>query len=977
MRRMLITAALAAGLLTVGAFAPAGSGSPEVSQTAFQVETAMDPYLSNVVLTEPVVGRGNFVGVTWRSGDPQRVEIRSYEDGAWSEWTDMISDSDHTPDDDTAETIDQRGGTDPILLSDPEAVQVRITGEEPRGIEISFIDIKASKSVLNVASATAGLAIQPRSSWDPGNACAPREVPEEIQVDVAFVHHTGIRNTYSQSAVPGIILSYCLYHQNGRGWNDLAYNFMIDRFGTIWEGRAGGIDKGIRGGHTKGVNNYSTGIALIGNYTAQAPSSAQVQALEDLLSWKLGIHNVDPLATVDVITEGSYKFDENERVTFNTIAGHRDAQATACPGTYLYKLLPQIRSDVARGFRTASLETYAPVVPGDFNGDGIEDGAAFRAETGTWAVTNGVNGDTLAWSGAPTSDRFLDATPTDINGDGRTDIVAAGVGRVVELVSTGSGFTSSAVSFSGTPQMVLRVQTASGERTAIVTTNGSVLVSPTYSTVGSVASPVDATAGDLDGDGVDEIVVLGAGGQLSIVSPDGTSGVDGATLMLSGVDRVVAADFQGSGKDSIASVNPATGMAYLVRQSGSNLIKVASVDLETLDHLGDVFAAEMGGRTRLIALDAYVGEWKAVRFDERRPYFTLLEDQTYRTMVRRRAPVSSSSFLSWYEREFKWLQSTFGYGQDSDTNATTGVSGASRYTTNVEVSRMAYDRVDEVIIATSTRFPDALAAGAVAAKLDAALLLTDPGYLPSQIAAEITRLGASTVTIVGGTAAISDTVAQSVAALGVEVRRIGGADRYETAAQLSSEFFDAATDTVYIATGLNFPDALAAVPAAGRRGAPILLVSDSVPASVARELERIRPSRVFILGGPAAVGEGVEAEIQSITGVTPTRLGGANRYGTAVLVSKDAFGPEVTTVFVAPGTNYIDALIAGPVAHKLGGAVLLTTDTVPNGVDKEVARLRPDRVVLVGGADQHDVARGFDGIGPSTKTETLATMHRP
>lgn len=978
MRRIFVTAALAAGLLLVGAFAPARPGDPEVAQTSFQVETAMDPYLPNVLLTEPVDGRGNFVGVTWQSGDPQRVEIRAYEDGAWSEWMDMISDSDHTPDDGTAETAEQRGGTDPILLSDPEAVQVRITGDAPKGIEISFVDVEPADSVFTAASASAGIAIQPRSAWDPGNTCAPREEPEEIQVDVAFVHHTGIRNTYSHSAVPGIILSYCLYHQNGRGWNDLAYNFMIDRFGTIWEGRAGGIDKGIRGGHTKGVNNYSTGIALIGNYTAQAPSSAQVQALKDLLTWKLGIHNVDPLATVEVITEGSYKFDENERVTFNTIAGHRDAQATACPGTYLYKLLPQIRSDVARGFRAASVETYAPVVPGDFNGDSVEDGAAFRSDVGTWSITNGANGTPLPWSGASTPEHFLDAVPANLNADARTDIVAVADGKVIELTSSGSGFTSSSVSISGTPMKVLRMIASGGdERTTIITTAGAVLVGPTYNVAGSVTAPRDAAAGDLDGDGIDEIVVLDTAGRISVVSPDGASPLGGAQVTLSGSQRIVIADFEGTGRDSIAVVDSTAGTVNLVRAIGSKLEKVQTVDLKTLDHIGDVFAATNGGRTRLVALDAHVGEWKAITFDAPVPYFTVLEDQPYRTTVQRRAEARGGSFLSWYGREFKWLRSTFGYGQDSDTNATSPIQESSRYTTNTKLTQMAFARTDSVVLATSTKFPDALAAGAVAAKLDGALLLTDPGYLPSAIAAEIKRLDASTVTIVGGTAAVDDLVAQAVAALGVEVRRVGGADRYETAAMLSSQYFDAGTDTVFVATGTNFPDALAAVPAAGRSSAPILLVSDIVPTSVAQELLRLSPTSVYILGGTAAISDTVANQIASITGVTPIRLGGTDRYATAVLISRNTFGPAIDTVFMAPGTSFIDALIAGPVAYKLGGSVLLTADAVPGVVYSEMARLRPDRIVLVGGANQHDVVVGLDGIGPSTISETIATLPRP
>ena len=673
-----------------------------------------------------------------------------------------------------------------------------------------------------------------------------------------------------------------------------------------------------------------------------------------------------------MISHGSSKWSEGTSVTFNAIAGHRDAQAMACPGNFCYDRLGAYRETVAGAFRAAPLDTYSPTVTGDFTGDGVEDGAAFAGDSGLWLVTNGSSGAQIVWTTDATTDDFLDAVAADLNGDSRTDVVAASPGKVVELTSTGSGFSTVETAVDGTPLEVLRAVDSSGEQTVVISTDGSVRVGPSFSSIGSVPNPVDAAAADIYGDGLDEVVVLNSGGQLHVMSPGGSSSLHGTQLDLETPDRIAIGDFDGTGVGSIAAVDTATGRVIRAVASGGSLKKAETVKLDTPDHITEVFAATDGGRTRLIALDAFVGEWKAVTFAGAGSFVTVLEDQPYRTTVVRDGNAKEGPFLSWYGQEFGWLQSSFGYGQDDGTNASVRIAGASRYTTNVAMTRLAFSQTDHVVLATSAKFPDALAAGAAAAKLDGALLLTDTLVLPASIATEIQRLGATTVTIVGGTAAISVEVEEAVRQLGVVVRRIGGANRYSTAAMLSAATFDAGTDTVYIATGLNHPDALAGVPAAASRGAPILLVAEGVSGSVAEELKRLKPTRVYILGGPMAVSDAVVAQVESITGVAATRLAGSNRYGTALEVSRDTFGPDVDTVFLAPETDFIDALIAGPVAHRLGGPVLLTADSLSGAVYSEIARLKPDRVIIVGSQVPDGVINDLDGIGPSVATDLIA-----
>jgi putative cell wall-binding protein len=171
-----------------------------------------------------------------------------------------------------------------------------------------------------------------------------------------------------------------------------------------------------------------------------------------------------------------------------------------------------------------------------------------------------------------------------------------------------------------------------------------------------------------------------------------------------------------------------------------------------------------------------------------------------------------------------------------------------------------------VLVATGTNFPDALAAAAAAAKLNGPVLLTPPGALPVEVVAEINRLNPDGILVIGGTAAVSDTVLGQLAAL-KPTTRISGANRYDTAVAISQHAFTNpnAVNRVYIAVGTNFPDALAGAAAAAARGAPVLLTpSDSLPATVILEIVRLGPSRIYILGGTAVISTNVANQLQAL-----------------------------------------------------------------------------------------------------------------
>ena len=319
-------------------------------------------------------------------------------------------------------------------------------------------------------------------------------------------------------------------------------------------------------------------------------------------------------------------------------------------------------------------------------------------------------------------------------------------------------------------------------------------------------------------------------------------------------------------------------------------------------------------------------------------------------------------------------QPDYWYAFAGDPNRTPGTPSAStgpvidrwagpdRFATAAAVSRASFGRdVPVVYIATGSDFPDALAAGAAAAAQGGPVLLVSSNRVPSATIAELEWLRPARIRVVGGSGVVSDGVFEALRPYATtgDIQRLAGANRYATAAAVSSHVFGANVPVAYVATGRNFPDALAGVAAAGSQGGPILLTQpNALPAETAAELSRLRPARIVVLGGSGVVSDGVLAALDPYTPGTPQRLAGVDRYATSVAVSQASFATS-PTVFLATGKSFPDALGGGPVAGSLPGALLLVTPTaVPATVLAELARLDPDRIVILGGTGA--VAQGVE-----------------
>ncbi|MGR6970806.1 N-acetylmuramoyl-L-alanine amidase [Streptomyces cynarae] len=188
-----------------------------------------------------------------------------------------------------------------------------------------------------------------RSGWGADETLREAGFVYTDSVKVAFVHHTASGNNYTCAEAPSVIRSIYRYHVVSNGWRDIGYNFLVDKCGTIYEGRAGGVDKPVLGAHTLGFNSGSMGIAVIGTYSGNTKPPAQtLDGVGALTAWKLGLYGMDPRGTTYLVSGGGNLYPKGQKARLNVLSGHRDGYATDCPGAQLYGKLSTIRSTAAR-----------------------------------------------------------------------------------------------------------------------------------------------------------------------------------------------------------------------------------------------------------------------------------------------------------------------------------------------------------------------------------------------------------------------------------------------------------------------------------------------------------------------------------------------------------------------------------------------------------------------------------------------------
>jgi putative cell wall-binding protein len=285
------------------------------------------------------------------------------------------------------------------------------------------------------------------------------------------------------------------------------------------------------------------------------------------------------------------------------------------------------------------------------------------------------------------------------------------------------------------------------------------------------------------------------------------------------------------------------------------------------------------------------------------------------------------------------------------TAPVTRIAGADRYATSARVASRYAAGPAVAFLVQGNDFADGVSVGALAASLDAPVLLVTRDTIPTAVRGELSRLRPERIVVVGGTSAISDTVVAEAAAYTTtgEVRRIGGETRYETSALVAAEF-PAGPPVVYVTTGASFPDALTGSALAGDRDAPLVLTAPTtLPAPVRDALMALEPQSVVVVGGPGSVSEAVAAQLGTLLQVPVRRIAGQDRYGTAAAVAAE-FAPGRPRVYVATGLAFPDALSGAALAGSEGVPVVLSrAHDVPAVTLTALDRLDAAAGVLLGG----------------------------
>ena len=375
MRKLFIAAALAL------AFPGSSLASGLVQQRDLQ------PQASPRVLSP---GHFQLVGIHWRG--PGIVKFRTRDPGGrWSGWRDF-SDEDNPP---------HRGWRigEPVWVGASTALRYHVVGRVTR-IRAFFVRSPRVGGVLKRADIAGAPAIITRASWHADESIRRGAAYYADGVHLAFVHHTVSTNSYTKAQSASIVRGIELYHVKGNGWNDIGYNFLVDKYGQIFEGRYGGMTRPVVGAHSMGFNSGSVGVALIGDYGSSAVTPAARAALVSLLAWRLDLAHADPLSSVVRVSAGNPRHAAGRPVTLRTISGHRDVYPTSCPGASLYAELPSLRTAVSR----AGLpKLYAPAVTGKIGGS--VRFTARLSSTAQWTVTVRDAAGATAASGTGTGTR--------------------------------------------------------------------------------------------------------------------------------------------------------------------------------------------------------------------------------------------------------------------------------------------------------------------------------------------------------------------------------------------------------------------------------------------------------------------------------------------------------------------------------------------------------------------------------------------
>jgi hypothetical protein len=324
--------------------------------------------------------RFNLIGLHWQGAG--RVFFRTHaESGGWGPWRPAASEAEDRPDPGSPE-LAHRGWQigNPYWTGTADRLQVRTRGRVTR-VRAHYVWSPVEDPPVRSVTMAGSPLILSRLAWG-ANERIRRGPPDYADaLRFAVVHHTAGSNSYSRTQSAAIVRGIQLYHVRSNGWNDIGYNFLVDKYGQVFEGRFGGMERNVVGAHAQGFNTGSVGVALLGNHDSAAVTTAARSALTRLIAWRLDVAHVDPLSLFGWTSGGNPRFPAGVPVTLRTISGHRDTGFTSCPGQRLYGELNGIARAVAQ---TGLPKLYSPSVTG--GPGGLVRFTATLSESLPWSV---------------------------------------------------------------------------------------------------------------------------------------------------------------------------------------------------------------------------------------------------------------------------------------------------------------------------------------------------------------------------------------------------------------------------------------------------------------------------------------------------------------------------------------------------------------------------------------------------------------
>jgi hypothetical protein len=458
-RALVLGAAAGLGSLLARPFSAFGRGAPARAR-AFGMAVAPGDFegVTSRVLRAP--RRFDVLGVRGPDAARGRFDVRVRRRGGdWSPWVALAVHGDHAPDTGTGERA-----SDPVWAGGCDELQLRCTRRLRGELRVHFVDVTAVGRPSPIARAAASPkqqaapgtppAIIPRAAWG-ADSVPPRAAPDYGVVQMAFVHHTVTANDYTPDQSASMVLAIAKYHRDTNGWNDMGYNFLVDQYGQVFEGRAGGVEQAVIGAQAQGYNSQSTGVAVLGTFTDVPIPEAAMASITQLLGWKLSLHGVPCEGGLTIISGGGSlnRYGSGTPVALQRISGHRDGDATECPGSALYAQLPDLRRRaaslagpiVARG--EVSLQPSADAI--DYGADAVFKGTVIRSDASAGA------GEAVALQKRGTGGAWVTVARTTALIDGSW-VVRVPWRRGGNVRAVAAGVTSKAIQVQVTPALTTR-----------------------------------------------------------------------------------------------------------------------------------------------------------------------------------------------------------------------------------------------------------------------------------------------------------------------------------------------------------------------------------------------------------------------------------------------------------------------------------------------------------------------------------------